>query len=147
MYIVEYPLRYVVQQKTGLVGIHTWIWHEEFYCCIQILDWSVYFAGVGCLESRFFKVRMHLEICLSSGVNQHGNWCRLSLTFGMKLSIALWIELFIVAHMKSVSWLSIHSENPVGIIKCHCSLLLKSHRHIWEQCSCYGELVVIGSQK
>ena len=61
-------------------------------------------------ESFLQGARMHLEICLSSGVNQHGNWCRLSLTFGMKLSIALWIEFFIVAHMKSVSWLSIHRE-------------------------------------
>ena len=33
-----------------------------------------------------------------------------SLTFGMKLSVALWIEFFIVAHMKSVPWLSIHRE-------------------------------------
>ena len=24
-----------------------------------------------------------------AGVNQHGNWCHLSLTFGMKLSITL----------------------------------------------------------
>ena len=72
---------------------------------LVIFSWS---CVVGCEENLFFEERRHLERCLSSGVYQQGNWCLLSLTLGMNMSMALWMELFIVCQIVSVSWLSRH---------------------------------------